>query len=151
MDQSCGCGVMRGGDGIVSTSLAWSKALISELPLLVFSVFFHPLLLCPSFAEQQFFVWTTPPVWDYKEPAFSWTESIMMLLGRNAKKRGGVFLRVELEEEWGVWQTTMSVFVFHVLIDLPWNIKMACNFFQHTDPLKCPEVLLVQFQLHVAL
>lgn len=36
----------------------------------------------------------------------------------------------KLEEERGVWQTTMCVSVFHVLIDLPWIIKMAFNFFQ---------------------
>lgn len=34
----------------------------------------------------------------------------------------------ELEEECGVCQTTMSVCVFHVLLELTWNIKMAFNF-----------------------
>lgn len=42
------------------------------------------------------------------------------------KERGGGC--GELEEESGVWQTTMCVCVFHVLIDLAWNIKMAFNF-----------------------
>lgn len=42
------------------------------------------------------------------------------------KERGGGFR--ELEEGSRVWQTTVHVCVFHVLIDLPWNIKTAFNF-----------------------
>lgn len=50
---------------------------------------------------------------DYKEPAFSRTKSIMMLLGKNAKREvvGGGGWGVELEEERGVWQTTMCLCV----------------------------------------
>lgn len=42
------------------------------------------------------------------------------------KERGGGF--GELEEERGVWQTTVCVCVFHVLIDPHLNIKTAFNF-----------------------
>lgn len=42
------------------------------------------------------------------------------------KERGGGFR--ELVVESGVWQATIHISVFHVLIDLLWNIKTAFSF-----------------------
>lgn len=151
--------VTGGDEWIASTSSEWSKALISVLSLLMLRVLFHRALLpFVSFSPEQpfffsfFFVWTAPPVWDYKDPALSWTESIMMLLGRNAKgERWRFFVRIRGgERSVAVYSLCLCVSCSNRpapgILKWPLIFRSVC---MHL--LKCPEVLLTQkFQLHLA-
>lgn len=68
------------------TSCARSKALVSYLPLLLLRLRFQRPLLLLSLSFQGGVLSELPRLRrDYKEPAFSRTKSIMMLLGKNAK------------------------------------------------------------------
>lgn len=98
-------------------SLCWCSASFSTIPFSLCFLLFRAALICLS-----------RPAFVRLQGACAKLDRVNNDAIRQECQKREVEVFGELKVERGAWQTAVFVFVFNVLIDLPWNIKMAFNF-----------------------